>query len=112
RHIGAIEAWVTQLGWVGMLAFVVLAAVALCLFMPETLFSVAAGVLFGLWWGVAIIFVANLLAGVVQYGLAYRLLREPIRRKLGASKIAGVIERVANGDNLKLQALLRLAPVH
>src|SRR5690606_38663883 len=100
RHIGALEAWVAGLGWVGMLAFAALVAVALCLFMPETLFSVAAGVLFGIWWGIALIFLANILASAMQYGLAFRLLREPIQCRLGTSKIARMIGRVASGDTL------------
>lgn len=112
QHLGAIEAWIADLGWMGMLVFAALTVVALCLFMSETLFSVAAGVLFGVWWNVAVVFVANFVAGALQYGLAYHLLREPIRRKLGPSKVGGLIERVASSDNLRLQALVRLAPVH
>ena len=112
RHISALEAWVAHLGWPGMVAFALIVALALCLLMPETLFSVAAGVIFGVWWGVAIMLIANVLAGALQYGLAYRLFQEPVRRRLGAGKMAGMIERVAHGNSLRMQALLRLAPVN
>lgn len=111
-HIQSLEVWITQLGLLGMLAFVGLVVLGTTLFLPESLFGVAAGVLFGFVGGTAVIVLANILAAVLQYGLAHRLLREPIQRKLQVGKMSAAIQRVANGGNFKLQLLLRLAPVN
>lgn len=112
RHIHSMESWVTQSGALGLLVFVGLVVVGTSLFVPESLFGIAAGVLFGLAWGVVIILMANILAATLQYGLAHRMLREPIRRKMEGGRVFAVIQRVASGDNLGLQVLLRLAPLN
>lgn len=112
RHIKSLESWISQLGLIGMLVFVVLVVVATSLFLPESVFGIAAGVLFGFEWGLAAIVLANILAATLQYGLAYRLLREPIRRKLGAGRMSAVVQRVAGDGNFNLQLLLRLAPLN
>lgn len=112
RHISSLESWILQLGWLGMLVFVGLVVVATSLLLPETLFHVAAGVLFGLAWGVGVMLLASVLAAALQYGLAYRLLREPIRRRLGVGTIYAAIQHAASDGDLRLQLLLRLAPLN
>ena len=111
-HIESLESWITGFGLTGMLVFAALVVVAISLFLPESVFGVAAGVLFGLGWGIAVILLANFLAAALQYGLAYRLLREPIQRKLGTGRMSAMIQRAAGGGNFKLQLLLRLAPLN
>ncbi len=111
RHIKSLESWVSQLGWPGILVFVGLVVAGTSLFLPESLFGVAAGVLFGLTWGTAAILAANILAAALQYVLARRLLREPIRRKLGTGKMSALIQHAASEGSFSLQCLLRLAPM-
>lgn len=112
RHIKSIEPWITQLGLPGVLVFIGLVVVGTSLLLPESLFGAAAGVLFGLAWGVVIILLARILAAVLQYGLAHGLLREPIRRRLRAGKMSSAIRYVASSGSLRLQLLLRLAPLN
>ena len=112
RHIHALETWITELGLWGMLVFVGLVVIGTSLLLPESLFGVAAGVLFGLAWGAAVILLARILAAALQYALAYGFLREPIQRRLGAGKLSAAVQRVANSGSFKLQILLRLAPLN
>lgn len=111
-HIKSLEAWVAQAGVFGMLVFLVLVVMATSVFLPESLFGVAAGVLFGVVWGTAIMLAANVLAAALQYGLAHQLLREPIQRKFSTGKISTIVQRAASGDNFSLQLLLRVMPVN
>lgn len=111
-HIKSLESWVAQVGVFGMLVFIVLVVIATSIFLPESLFGVAAGVLFGVVWGTAIMLTANVLAAVLQYGLAHQLLRGPIQRKFGTGKVSTIVRRVASSDNFSLQLLLRVMPVN
>lgn len=110
-HLHEIETWIAQLGPWGWLAFVGLFVVGSCVFMPESMFSFIAGVLFGLGWGIAVMVLANLLAAAVQYGLARRLLHAPIQRWLESRTLLRSIQNAVIGDELRLQLLLRLTPL-
>lgn len=112
RHIHSLEAWIAQLGLLGMLVFVGLVVAGTSLLLPEALFGVAAGVLFGFSWGVVIAMLGRILAAALQYGLAYGFLREPIRQKLGVGKLSAAIQRVVSSGDLRPQMLLRLAPLN
>ncbi len=94
------------------LVFVGLVVVGTSLLLPETLFHVTACVFFGLAWGAGVVLLASILAAALQYGLAYRLLREPIRRRLGVGTIYVAIQHAVRDGDFRLQLLLRLAPLN
>lgn len=111
RHLHDIESWITQLGPWGRLAFVGLVVAGTSVFVPESMFSFVAGVLFGLAWGMGIMLLANLLAAAIQYGLARRLLHDPIQRWLESRPLLRSIQQAVIGHELRLQVLLRLTPL-
>ncbi|MGB0134415.1 TVP38/TMEM64 family protein [Dokdonella sp.] len=110
-HLHAFEAWIAQLGPWGMIAFVGVFIVGTSVFVPESLFSFVAGVLFGLAWGIGIMLFANLLAAALQYGLARKILRAPIQRWLQSRPLLRSIQKAVTGNELRLQCLLRLTPL-
>lgn len=112
HHIQPVELWVARLGPWGGLVFVGLLVVGTSLLLPEALFGVAAGALFGLAWGTTVLMLGNLLAGAVQYALARRLLCAPIQRTLAARPLLSAIQRAVLQNELRLQLLLRLAPLN
>ena len=111
-HLHAIEAWISQLGPWGRLAFVGLVVVGTSLLIPESLFGLVAGALFGLAWGIGLVFVGNMLAAALQYALARRLLHRPIQRALETRPLLSAIQRAVTGNELRLQFLLRLTPLN
>ncbi|MEZ5460953.1 TVP38/TMEM64 family protein [Dokdonella sp.] len=110
-HLQAFQGWIAGLGPWGRLAFVGLFVVGTSLLVPESVFGFAAGVLFGLAWGMAIMLFANLLAAAIQYGLARRILHTPIQRWLESRPLLRSIQRAVIGHELRLQVLLRLTPL-
>lgn len=112
RHINAIEAWITNLGPWGIVAFVGLFVAATSLMMPDTVLSIMAGALFGLRWGIAAVLVGSLLAAALQYALAQRLLRSRIERAIAAKPSLAAIQRAVSRSEVRLQALLRLTPLN
>lgn len=111
-HITAVEAWIAQLGPWGVLAFVGLFALGTSLLLPESVFGVAAGALFGMTLGIMVAVAGSLLAGVLQYTLSRQLLRARIQRTLSTRPLLAAIQRAVMRDEIRLQILLRLTPLN
>ena len=112
HHVAAIEAWIARLGPWGPVAFVVLYVLATSLLVPDTIFCILAGALFGMVWGAAAVVVGALLAAALQFLLSRRLLQERIQRTLAAKPSLAAIQRAVVHDQFRLQVLLRLTPLN
>lgn len=111
-HVGAIESWIASLGPWGVVVFIALYVAVTTLLFPESVLSMAAGALFGLAWGLAVAAVAALLAAMLQYALARRLLHARVERALAARPSLAAIERAVSRQEFRLQLLLRLTPLN
>lgn len=112
HHLSALEARVFRLGPWGILGFFALFIAGASLLVPDTLLCIAAGVLFGLWEATAVVLASSLVASVAQYALSRWLLRAPIQRALARRPSLAAIQRAVMRDDLRLQVLLRLAPLN
>ena len=112
RHLQTIESWLADLGPWGRLAFIGIVVVGTSLLIPESLFGLVAGALFGLAWGIGLLFVGNMLAAALQYALARHMLHAPIQRALESRPLLRAIQRAVVGNELRLQLLLRLTPLN
>ena len=112
HHIQALESWIAALGLWGGLAMLGLFVVGTSLLVPESFLGVATGALFGLRWGAPVSLAGNLLAAALQYALSRRLLRRRIDRVLARQPQLAAIQRAVIQDELRLQVLLRLAPLN
>ncbi len=111
QHLRAMENWVAGLGVWGPIAFVVLIVVATSLFVPDTAVAIAAGAVFGFATGGMVVVTGGLLAAMVQYAVARRLLREPIERGLASrTGLRSIVEAVSRRE-VGMQALVRLTPL-
>ena len=112
RHLQVIEAAITDLGPWGRVAFVGLLVIGTSLLIPESLFGLVAGALFGLAWGIGLLLAGNIISAALQYGLARRLLHKPIQRALETRPLLRSIQAAVIHDELRLQLLLRLTPLN
>jgi uncharacterized membrane protein YdjX (TVP38/TMEM64 family) len=112
HHIAAIQRWIAELGPTGLVVFTALLVLATSLLLPESLFGIAAGALFGLSLGFVLVLVGNVIAAAVQYALATRLLRGWIQRMLASRPQLAAIQRAVLADETRLQLLLRLTPLN
>lgn len=112
HHLASIERWVLEQGPTGLVVFVGVLVLATSVLVPESLFGIAAGALFGIWTGFATVLVGNVLAGVLQYLLARRLLHDRIQRLLSSRPQLAAVQRAVLQDEMRLQLLLRLTPLN
>ncbi|MBL9175409.1 MAG: TVP38/TMEM64 family protein [Verrucomicrobiales bacterium] len=111
HRIPALESWIEQQGIWGWLVFVGVTLVCTSCFVPDTLFAVMAGVLYGVAGGTAIITVAVLLTAVLNFTLARWWLHGMVRRWLSRRPRLAAIERAVDREGLRFLVLLRLTPL-
>ncbi|WPF69696.1 TVP38/TMEM64 family protein [Corynebacterium sp. 21KM1197] len=78
---------------------------------PRTLLTLASGVLFGPWWGVALALSATTASAVVSLLLVRGLLGEWIRPRLRHPAVAGLSERLAQRGWLAVGSLRLIAGI-
>jgi len=111
-EIKALEAWIAELGILGPLVFAGLVVVLSAVFVPSTLLSAAAGALFGLGWGTLAMSVGGIAGAALNYWIAHKLLRNRIAGVLRRRPKLRAIQRAVQREGLRLQFVLRLAPVN
>lgn len=110
-EIPAIEARVAALGVWGPIVLAVLVALATPLFVPDTLFAVAAGALFGLIEGTVTVVVGALAASCLCFVLSRFLLRNRVAQALSKDQRIAAVSSAAERQGLRFQLLLRLTPL-
>ncbi len=103
--------WVAGLGAWGALAFGAGYVAATLAFVPGSLLTLAAGALFGLGRGTALVFVCATLGASIAFLIARHLARQAIERRLAGNRRFAAIDRAVGRDGLRTVFLLRLSPV-
>ena len=103
--------WVESLGIVGGLAFILIYIVATVLFLPGSILTLGAGIVFGVGFGSICVFVGATLGAIAAFLVGRYLAREWISKKIeGNQKFVSIDEAVAR-EGFKIVLLTRLSPV-
>ena len=86
HHIPQLEDWIAGQGIWGYVIFVGLVIVGTSIFVPDTVFAVAAGALFGVVWGTIAMTAGSLLTATLNYLVARAFLQGTVRAWLAASR--------------------------
>jgi uncharacterized membrane protein YdjX (TVP38/TMEM64 family) len=105
------ETWIAASGWKGKLVFVGLMVVGTSVFLPNSVFTVLAGLLFGLLDGIALASVGTLSAAAVDFLLSRFLLGNVIQGWLSRRPRLSALERAVVREGWRLVALVRLSPL-
>lgn len=112
HHLPEIERWIASHGALGFMTFIVAVVVCTSLFVPDTVFAVLAGVLFGVFWGTFAVVVACLFTATLNFEVSRRLLHDRVRRWLAANPRLSAIEQAVKREGVRFLFLLRLTPIH
>ncbi|MBT8096339.1 MAG: TVP38/TMEM64 family protein [Woeseia sp.] len=111
-QLATLEQWIATLGPIGILAFVCVFVLATTLLVPEAIFGIMAGALFGMTLGLSAVIAGTLIASTLQFALARKLLKRQIDQALLTRPGLAAIQRAVLRDELKYQAMLRLTPLN
>jgi uncharacterized membrane protein YdjX (TVP38/TMEM64 family) len=98
-------------GVLGALLFAVVYVVAALLFVPGSVLTIAAGLLFGLGWGTLVVSVGSTTAAALAFLIARHLARPSVEQLARRHETFGAIDRAIRDRGWKVVVLLRLSPV-
>jgi uncharacterized membrane protein YdjX (TVP38/TMEM64 family) len=103
-RVGALGPW-------GPVLFALLYIAAAVTMAPAFLLTVAAGALFGVWKGSALVFVSALIGACASYVISRRLARTRFFSWLLRDRRVAIVQRAVAGQGPWVQFLLRLSPI-
>jgi uncharacterized membrane protein YdjX (TVP38/TMEM64 family) len=109
--IPAFSAWVDGLGVWGPVAFVAGYVIATVAFVPGSLLTLAAGAIFGVGKGTALVLLAATLGASAAFLVSRYLARGFVERRLAGNERFAAIDRAIGSQGRKIVFLLRLSPV-
>lgn len=100
-----------QLGWIGVLGYSVGLVVLQMVFIPLSVFGIAAGAIFGFWRGVLVITIGTNLGSAVNFLISRYVARKAVSRYLSHHEKFRLIDAAIGREGGKIVALLRLCPM-
>ena len=110
--LATTESWLAVNRDWGIFAFILISTVAMTVVIPEAIFGIAAGSLFGFVWGSILLCVSGLLCVALVFFIARGFLHGPAQHWLSAYPRLRTLESMVNEGGLRLLCLLRLLPVN
>ncbi|MDE0109516.1 MAG: DUF547 domain-containing protein [Bryobacterales bacterium] len=109
--MAALQARIEGLGLWAPVAYALAYGLAVTLFVPGSALSLAAGVLFGLWLGTAVVWVGANIAIALSFLIARYAARSKVEALASTRPRFAAVDRAIGQQGWKIVALMRLSPV-
>ena len=103
--------WVDSLGAVGAIAFMLIYIVATVAFLPGSILTLGAGVVFGVVLGSIYVFISATIGATLAFLVGRYFARGWISKKIAGNDKFAAIDRAVGEEGLKIVLLTRLSPV-
>jgi uncharacterized membrane protein YdjX (TVP38/TMEM64 family) len=103
--------WVQQLGPIGVVIFVLAYALATVLFLPGWIFTVSAGLIYGIFKGTLVALCGAVIGAALAFLVARYLLRQNIQELTQKNPRFAAIDEAIGKNGWKIVGLLRLSPL-
>ena len=103
--------WIDSLGTTGIIAFMVIYILATVLFIPGSLLTLGAGVIFKVVLGSVCVFVAATLGATGAFLMGRYLARGWVEKRIAGNEKFQAIDKAVAREGLKIVLLTRLSPV-
>ncbi|BAT51699.1 hypothetical protein NOS3756_06260 [Nostoc sp. NIES-3756] len=103
--------WIDGLGSVGAIAFIALYIISTVAFLPGSILTLGAGVVFGVVWGSIYVFVGATVGATAAFLVGRYLARGWVAKKIADNQKFAAIDQAVSKEGLKIVLLTRLSPV-
>jgi uncharacterized membrane protein YdjX (TVP38/TMEM64 family) len=110
-YVPRFAEWVDGLGPFGPAVFIAGYAIAVVAFVPGSILTLAAGAIFGVAKGTAIVFVAAVLGSTAAFLVARYAARDAVARRVEGDRRFAAIDRAVEQNGRRIVFLLRLSPI-
>ncbi len=109
--VKAFSDWVQTLGALGVVLFIAVYALATVLFLPGWIFTVAAGLVYGVVGGTAVALTGAVIGATLAFLCGRYLVRERVRAATKGNRKFEAIDQAIGEQGWKIVGLLRLSPL-
>lgn len=109
--LGRFQDWVGGLGVLGGALYALVYVACALLFVPGSLLTVGAGLVFGLGWGIVLVSAASTTAAALAFLIARHLARARVEEIARRNDRFEAIDRAVREKGWQVVALLRLSPL-
>ncbi|HSN25243.1 MAG TPA: VTT domain-containing protein [Kofleriaceae bacterium] len=109
--IEALVRWTRHEGLLGLTGFALVFILCTLTMLPTLELYIGAGLVYGTWWGAALMTALSLVAALLAYAIARTSLRKWIERRLAHHEKIEALDKGIGEHAFWLGTLLRLAPV-
>ena len=103
--------WIDSLGNIAAIAFILLYVMTTVLFIPGTILTLGAGVLFGLWWGSLYVLIGATLGATAAFLVGRYFVRDWVAQKVARNPKFQAIDHAVGQSGFKIVVLTRLSPL-
>jgi uncharacterized membrane protein YdjX (TVP38/TMEM64 family) len=103
--------WIDSLGAIGAIAFILLYIISTVAFLPGSILTLGAGVVFGLVLGSFYVFIGATLGATAAFLVGRYLARGWVAKKIEGNQKFKAIDRAVGREGLKIVLLTRLSPI-
>ena len=103
--------WVDSLGSLGAIAFIVLYILATVAFLPGSILTLGAGVVFGVFFGSLYVFIGATLGAIAAFLVGRYLARDWVAQKIAGNQKFTAIDQAVGQEGFKIVLLTRLSPI-
>jgi uncharacterized membrane protein YdjX (TVP38/TMEM64 family) len=111
EHFRRALGWIEELGPRGPIVFTGLYITATVLFLPGSILTLGAGLIFGVVWGSIYVSIASTLGATAAFLVGRYLARQWVAEKIAGNEKFKAIDRAVAGEGWKIVGLTRLSPV-
>lgn len=104
-------AWVSGLGWIGVLLFIAIYVIATVLLVPGSALTLGAGAAFGVACGSVYVSIASVLGATCAFLVSRHLARDAVARRIKDNERFTAIDRAVATGGWKIVGLTRLSPI-
>ncbi len=103
--------WIAGLGAIGPLAFIGIYIMATIAFLPGSILTLGAGVVFGVGLGTVYVFIGAMIGATAAFLVGRYLARSWVTQKIAGNSKFRAIDQAVGQDGLRIVLLTRLSPV-
>lgn len=103
--------WADSLGYAGGIAFVLIYIIATVAFIPGSVLTLGAGVIFGVVWGSLYVFIGATCGAIAAFLIGRYAIRDWVSRKIADNSKFAAIDRAIAASGFKIVFLTRLSPI-
>lgn len=103
--------WINSLGALGGIVFIGIYIIATLAFLPASILTLGAGIIFGVIWGSLYVFIGATLGALAAFLVGRYLAQGWVKEKISSYKKFAIIDKAVSKEGLKIVLLVRLSPL-